>query len=467
VIGKAQSAENNVRLLIWITLAIITLQVAALIAAQTYLFGDGVVYLYSVLDTSRPITWAFSRQFANLVTQMPVAFAIQSGVRDVGVLSYLLGAGLYLPLVVSLAFCAWIARDRLELMLFPLLSAAAVSSSSDFFIISESSVLIVFFWPALFLLSLRREWAVGDFVLAWMFAIPTLLCYESMAFFGPVLTGVALWRAGEALRAGDQPRAIGFVALAVYFAAGVLIAAWWIVHPKVVNNFHGFLEATRFYRDSQGHVHWLGLLSLLSLVLVGASFLFRSWPKLFGSVAIVAFAIMCGIAALAPVLWPSSLSPVLHARARVLNAYIPPLLGVAFLLALRNPPSYQRWKYAFLVVAILAAAQGVWHVLAAQRWAAYLNTFRAEVATREGLVPFEQSVLSHELVNGYPVAALTSRWTMPTMSIMMSPGGRVQAMIQNPDPESWQPFRPEHPEKLPDLRRYGITYDAYALALKR
>lgn len=245
-----------------------------------------------------------------------------------------------------------------------------------------------------------------------------------------------------------------------------MIAAWWIIHPKVVPNFQSFLEATRFYREPHGRVHWLGLLSLLALVLTGALLLFRTWPKLLGWAAIVAFAIACAVAALAPVLWPSSWAPVLHARTRVLNAYIPPLLGLAFLLTLRNPPPRQRWRFAFLVVTILAAAQGVWHVLAAKQWADYLETFRAEVASREGLVSFEQSVLSHEFVDGHPMAAMNTSWTLPTLSILMSPGGRVQAMIRNKDPEHWQPFRPEHPEKLPDLSRYGITFDAYAAALK-
>lgn len=465
--GKEQSVENSVRILLWISLAIITLQAAVLIAAQVHLFGDGSAYLYWLLGKRRPLAFAFSRQFATLVTELPVAIGMRLGIRDLGVLSRLFGAGLYLPLVVSLGLCLWIARDRVELMLFPLVSAVAVSSNSDIFIISESSILIVFFWPLLFLLSLRRDWSRRDFALAWLLALPTLLCYESMVFFGPILIFLATRCAREMRRAGCRSGARGFVALALYFAAGVVVAAWWIVHPKVPDNFQSFLEATRFYREPGGPVHWLGLLSLLALGLIGASLLIRGWPALLSWVVIVVFAVACGVAALAPVLWPSSFAPVLHSRARVLNAYLPPLLGLAFLLAWRKPRPRQRWMYAFAIVTILAAAQGLWHVLAARRWADYLDTFRAEVATREGLVPFEESVLSREFVDGHLVAAMNTLWTMPTLSILMSPHGRVQAMIRNPDPEHWQPFRPEHPEVLPDLTRYGITFDAYETALKQ
>src|SRR6185295_15353915 len=94
------------------------------------------------------------------------------------------------------------------------------------------------------------------------------------------------------------------------------------------------------------------------------------------------------------------------------------------------------------------------------------DTFRREVATHEGLVPFEQSVLSQRFVGGRPVSVMNTTWNMPAMSIILAPHGRVQAMIRNPDPEKWQPFRPEHPEKLPDFSRYGITFEAYAAALK-
>jgi hypothetical protein len=388
------------------------------------------------------------------------------GITDLAVLSRLLGAGLFLPLVVTLVLCLWIARDRKELMLFPLLSAAAISSNTDFFIISESNVLVVFFWPLLFLITLRREWTTGICLLGLTLAVPTLLSYESMVFFGPVLLGVAIWRARERYRAADVGAAGVLVALCIYFSLGIVIGAWFIIHPRAVPNFQSFLEATRFYRDGGGNIHWLGLLSLLAVVLVAASVV-RRWPRGSGLVVLVFFAVACGVAALAPALWPSSFAPDLHKRARILNAYVPPLLGLGFLVARRKPLPAERWKYALALATILASAQVIWHAIGAKYFADYLDTFRREVATREGLVPFEQSVLSQKFVAGRPVAAMNTLWTMPPVSILLSPHGRVQAMVRNPDPEHWQAFRPEHPEKLPDLSRYGITFDAYTAALER
>ena len=455
-----------VKFMLWATVGMITVQVILMIAAQAHLFGDGSAYLYWLLGSRRPLEIAFSRNFANIVTELPVVLALRAGVTDIGIVSSLLGAGLYLPLIVSLGLCLWIARESPELVLFPLISATTVSSNTDFFIISESNVLVVVFWPLLFLLTLTREWSRGTFALACILAGPTLLCYESMVFFGPLLLGLTVWRALEMHRAGDRAGTLGFVALALYFVAGIAIAARSILNPRDERNLQLFLDSTRFYRDAQGHLHWLGILSFVALVVIAGSLLLRRWPAVVSRAIIVPFAVACAVAAIAPALWPSSVAPILHSRARVLNAYLPPLLGVVYLLAWRRPPPLQRWRYGFIIVAVLAAAQLTWHALAARMWANYLDIYRAEVASRVGLVPYEASVLSRESVGGHPVAVMNTTWTMPTMSILMSPGGRVRAMIRSPLPQEWQPFYPERIERLPDLSRYGITFDEYIAAVR-
>jgi hypothetical protein len=444
----------------------ITVQVILMIAAHVHLYGDGSAYLYWLLGSRRPLEIAFSRNFANIVTQLPAVLALRAGVTDIGMVSSLLGAGLYLPVIASLVLCLWIARERPELVLFPLLSATTATSNTDFFIISESNVLVVLFWPLLLMLTLRREWSRGSFTLTCILAVPTLLCYESMVFFGPLLFGLAVWRALEMRRAGDRAGTLGFLALAFCFALGIAIAARSILHPRDERNLQLFLDSTRFYREAQGNFHWLGILSFVALVVIAGSLLLRKWPAVVGWGVIVAFAVGCAVAAVAPALWPSSFAPILHSRARVLNAYLAPLLGVAFLLAWRRPPPLRRWRYAFIIVTVLATAQLTWHALATRMWANYLDIYRAEVASRAGLVPYEASVLSREYVDSHPVAVMNTTWTMPTMSILMSPGGGVRAMIRSPRPQEWQPFYPESIEGLPDLSRYGIRFDEYVAAVR-
>lgn len=458
---REPASDRAVKFMLWVTFGIVTVQAVLLIVEQVQLYGDGSAYLYWLLRSRRPLAFAANRRFANLVTEIPVVFALRAGLTDVGVASRLFGAGVYLPLIVSLGLCIWLARERLELMLFPLLSAVAVTSNTDFLIISESNVLVALFWPLLFLFTLRREWSGWTFALAFLLAGPTLLCYESMVFIGPILVALAVWRAAEMRRACDAMRARRFLFFAFYFAMGILVGAWWIMHPRDERNFRLFLQATRFYQDGLGHVHWLGILSFVGLLLTAAALLFRRWPKIVGWVLIAAFAVACAFAALAPAMWPSSFAPKLHARARVLNAYLAPLLGIAYLLAWRRPLRPERLRHAFAIVAILAAAQLVWHAGAARRWTQYLDAFRAEVATKHGIVPHQETVLSRQ-----PYNVIFTSWALPVMSILMAPDGRVQAMIQSPNPTEWQPVYPEKIESLPDLSRYGFSFDEYKSAVE-
>ena len=116
-------------------------------------------------------------------------------------------------------------------------------------------------------------------------------------------------------------------------------------------------------------------------------------------------------------------------------------------------------------MALLALAQLGWHAQAARYWAGYLDVFRREVATRHGLVPFDQSVLSRPEVGGRPLAAMNWGWTMPLMSVLLAPGGNVRSIVENPQRDHWQPFPPGDPDSLPDLSRVGIRFDAYRAAL--
>lgn len=447
--------------MLWVTFGIVTVQAVMLIVEQVQLYGDGSAYLYWLLRSRRPLSFAANRRFANLVTEIPVVLALRAGLTDVGVASRLFGAGVYLPLIVSLGLCIWLARERIELVLFPLLSAVAVTSNTDFLIISESNVLVALFWPLLFLFTLSREWSGRTFVLAFLLAGPTLLCYESMVFIGPILGGLALWRAAEMRRAGDWVRARWFLFFAFYFALGIVIGAWWIMQPRDERNLRLFLQATGFYQDGLGHVHWLGILSFVGLLLIAAALLVRRWPRIAGWTLIAAFAVVCAFAAVAPAIWSSSFAPKLHVRARVLNAYLAPLLGMAYLLAWRRPMRPERLRHAFAIVTILAGAQLVWHAGAARRWTQYLDAFRAEVAMRRGIVPHRETVLAQE-----PYNMIFTTWALPVMSILMSPGRRVQAMIQSPYPTEWQPVYPERIESLPDLSRYGFTFDEYKSAVE-
>jgi hypothetical protein len=445
-----------------IALTSLVLQAVVLVVSQSHLFADGAFYLYSILTTEAPLGPDFGRHFAHVVTQWPAVVGIQMGLADVDRLSYLLGVGLYLPALVGIACCAWIVRRNVEWVLFPLLAAAAVTSNSSFFVVSESHLLVALFWPLLFLLVFDRCWSWRAFAAAAVLALPTLRCYESMIFFGPVLAVTVGWRS---MTARNRLESVGFAVLASYFVAGTAIAAGGVLHPQLPENYSQFRNSLVFFRDHLGHWHWLGLTSMPAAAAVSLSLAtglkHRGWLALM----LVMIGGAAVIAALVPVYHPMSVAPLLHYRARILNAYVPPLLALVLFVTLRRRPPGETWRFAFSLVAVLTIAQLTWHVLAVREWRNYRRLFRYEVANNRGLVPFDRSRLSNTSVHGHPIAAMNWDWTMPTVSIFLAPRGEVRALIDNPPKGYWQPFSPSEREQLPNLARYGINFDQYVAAI--
>lgn len=441
---------------------LLVVQTVVLVVVQAHMYADGVFYLYWVLDTGWPLDVDFGRHFAHLATQWPTALAIQAGVNDIPTLSRILGLGLYLPSLAGIACCAWVAGDRRELLLFPLLTAAGVTANSTFFVVSESHLLVAVFWPLLFLLTLREDWGRGTFAIAATLAFPTLRSYESMALLGPFLAGSAAWRAWRAPRSTER---LLFATLALYFCAGIAVAGYFILNPRVPGNYESFLGSLRFYRDHLGHVNVLGVISVSGVVLCAGVLLLGAPTRRWARAMLAVFGV-AGLTSVAlPLLRPSSLAPLLQYHARVLNVYLPPILALVFFVGLARSPRPRAWTFALALTAILSLAQTGWHVVAARAWAHYLEVFREEVAAGRGLVPYAQSTLSRESVDGYPIATMNWEWTMPTMSIVLAPEGRVRALIDNPSRKYWQPFEAANPAELPKFSRYGVRYDEYVAAL--
>ena len=56
-------------------------------------------------------------------------------------------------------------------------------------------------------------------------------------------------------------------------------------------------------------------------------------------------------------------------------------------------------------------------------------------------------------------------WTSPELSIVLSPGGNVRTMINDPASRAWQPFNPAVAAELPSSSLYSTR--EYKAALER
>ena len=212
------------------------------------------------------------------------------------------------------------------------------------------------------------------------------------------------------------------------------------------------------------NLHYSAILSTIAMLLLGINFLksekaeqllrFLTWGFAVGCLAVLAFLAM----------FPTFMEVGLHYKARTINALFPIIIVIA-MAAMRFKYillDEKRWRRAVAIVTTLGIFQCCWHTLATQQWAGYLDVFREEVSSRKGFIAFEDSVLAYRNIQRQIIAGMNWTWSLPLMSIVLAPQGRVQAIIGNQDPRwSSHPFDPREAKELPDLSRYGVSYTEY------
>ena len=449
-----------------VAIALLCLGVYLLLAitGRTVLFADGAFYLTWILEHQRPMDFDSGRHFAHLVTQVPAVLALRLGVSDLKLLTGLFALGLWVPFAIGFWICRRAAGLRQELVLFPLVSFFAVTANSSFVIVSESHLVVSLFWALLLVLAVPRPWSGWWLALAVGLGLPLLRSYESMVLLGPILAIAASWRAAVT---HSRSLRLGAAAVAVWCLAGTTVAAYWTLFPRVPFNRQAFTGALLPLRDHLGHMHGFILLSLSALVLMGIAAV-RGRARVL-TLGIAVFLLAAIALSLQPLLRPATVAPLLHYHARTLNLSLTLALTAAFAFTLRwgcNVPLV-RWAHASSVLLILAAAQTTWFAFATWHWIGYFSLVRREVSSASGLRAFEETRLGQPLVDGHPAATMNWGWTMPTLSILVAPGGVVRAIIANPLAErGWQPFDPRNPDSLPRLQHYGVDYGAYLAALR-
>lgn len=450
------------RYLLAIAIGLYVIHLVYAIGSFRALYADGVYFLVNMMERRSFMHWGTSRLFGQSLAELPVVIALKLGLTHVRTLLYVHGLSVFGLYPLSLLLCYWGVRDQAWYLLFPLLGLFGGALNAEFDIITDSHRFVCFFWP-LFLLMIFRRGVIAA-VLIGICAIPTLLTYESMLFFGPLLAAVAFWRS----RAAHSRRIRWLWYLLIgWFLAGTMIALQYTLHPDSPSNRMNFLYSLLFFFKPPD-VHYPGLLSVAVVAMVALLFLgkLRAWESL--SVRMVfGWGGLCLVIALLPLFAPTTLALYLQHEARVLNLYLP--FGFALLLwaihCQRLTIPALVWRRAFLLVAVLGIMQSIWHLGATYQWARYLQIFRQELQHSSGIVPFERSALAQLDTPRYRSSrTMNWYWTMPLMSIILAQDGQVHAIIENPVQfkTRWEPFDPHVPEQLPQLSRYGITYNIHA-----
>ncbi|MFO1059191.1 MAG: hypothetical protein U1E53_19770 [Dongiaceae bacterium] len=466
---QGAAAAVGALLLVRIGYAILSLQALA---------GDGAAVLPRSLLAHGVSNLDPNRIVADALLQWPMVLAARLGVTDFRLLACLLGAGYYYLAPLSLALCWWLVpSDRRQLLLFPLLSLLIGWMGSSFYGLHQANAAALLFWPVLLALLLRPAQRRRDAALLLALALPMIGLYDTVVVLGPLLAGVAGWRW---LRQPEARQRWVWAVLVAWFVAAAAIALFFIIEPRNPSNRAGFIRGLltgAFLWDRRYEaLNWPLALGLgAALLLAEAAWrpaLFRGRERLW----LAPFGAIAAYAALAPLLDPARFTAAPHFAARSISGLLPAALGLLLLAAAARDwrPGADWLRLARPLLTITAVAQLAWHICATAQWAGYLDVFRTALASGRGLVPFETTPLAADRIGLQVLRRQGFGWTTAWLSLDLAPGGRVSAIIDNPDHHAAGSFAPARPSPMFDPARAdglpplpGLDYTEYLAALPR
>jgi len=451
-------------LVCWIILAAAALAGVHAALEWRFLYSDGAYYLQRILEQEGFPFIEPSRRWTHLLQQLPTVVAIWSGVDSIPALIVCYGLTCYLlPLVlVGLCFLALPASKK-AFVFFPLLHYLAGTTSATFVGMLEGPLAAAYFWLLLYLLLFRTGWS--SWALLASLALPAVCLHEVMVLLAPVLAVAAGWRARHERHRGAAALS---ALLALWFLVVAAVQAYHVVHPRDPGNRSDFFQEfvqLRWLITMSGRVNVPAFLGLLASVVVvaachpGHAGREARWAKIRGAL-VAGFAVVAVGSGVATVVAQRLVVPAMQFAARNHPALISLPLALWAMRSALRPSATVPWqrRQVIAVTCVLAATVLLWHVVATHRWSAYVADFRSIQASSRGLVPWVDACRSLPGNRRNNFVNMSWPWTNPSMSFLLSPGGRVTTVIANPDRGAPPvPFDPAQVRALPRSRFFDSS----------
>jgi hypothetical protein len=384
-----------------------------------HLSADGINYFRMVLDTADFTAIAWSREFANYLTQSGLVLAAKSGLNDIPTLISIFAAGIYLPYVLSFGFCLWALRgDNKTLLIFPLSSMVAVNLSSDYILAGEHHVMVLLSWPILFFL-LRRQpftWADGF----WASVLLILFCrtYETATI--PALIYAVGFSFRYRLSDGKQEKFINGFCLALSIAV-LMIGLENAINARDPANRSSFVDGVGAALENRE-----AIVAATFILLFTSGLLWRSsWLAWLATIPVLIYTYVVFSA-------DHGVSAYVSFSSRTLSLTLLPLLLTITIAS---------WYYGIDVnnrynLGIFAAFILIM-VIGNVRFSSDWSTFRQDaidlLKDKQGFIPIEHT---HLRDNPYRWS-----WNNSQLSLVWS-RECARAILLNPQGISWEPFNP-------------------------
>jgi hypothetical protein len=421
------------------------------------LYGDGPDIFVRMAHAGTFVFFEPARYATQFVQQLPTVLAMKWGMTDLIGLTMLYSLSMeLLPILFTAGCYALLPRGEKALFIFPLIHYLAGAEAAAFEPLVEGPAVTAYFWFLLFLIVFRAKDSVTQ-LMTCAAAVPAVFSHEVMVFLAPVLAIASMLRARAETIARSR---VMFRLLAAWFGIVTAAQLGFTLFPASPENRAYFIAsslAMRFVAAPLEGVNVPMVLGMLALVLLAALLgmegrAAKTWWHRVSWFLIVAFGAICLGAVAATTMTAYFFAPHLQFYARNYSAVLSlPLAGI--LLAYGARPKTRFLATRPTIVALLtclALGQFGWHVVALGRWTDFLDHFRSVLTSHRGIVTLREA----EESGLRPIAFL---WAYPSLSIVLSPGGKVASMISPSEYGRYRPFDPANPQALPRSKLFDTS----------
>ena len=395
-----------------------------------HLSGDGVHLFTIILDSSDFTHIAWSRQFADYLTEWPLVLAVNLGINDIPILIKVFALGIYLPYLISFGICIYALRNEKKvLLLFFLTSIVAIDLASDYILTGPHHVVANISWPIILILLRRNALTRVDGFLLWVLLILFSRLYETAiipAFIYSVMSFVRLYYH----RQKEQKIIIGGALLLCFLASA--ISLYFIISPRDPANRASFIRGIiAVLRNPDA------LWAASFILIYGIGLLLKKRILIMSAVSpLVVYAFV-------NLVLNQSVTADVSFSSRTLSVTLLPILLAGAILVWYSKRELDRTGMLVFVVFISVMVAG--NLYNAKNW----NNFRHEmihlVKTHQGYIPIEETELKD---NPYRWS-----WNNPELGLVWS-APCVKAILLNQHDVHWEPFNPRETLVLKNYLQY-------------
>lgn len=421
------------------------------------LFWDGAAFLVEIIDRNW-FHWVFypARAHVMWLTQLPVVVALKLGVTDTRILAIAYSAGLF-GLPTALYHVALRrARDDAVVMAVVLAAIAVVYLSTSFFIAGEYNVAFAIAVAVMAIVLTGKGLSRADTVLLLFLGWLAFRSYEAMAYLGPLLAAVIVWRIRTTAPAGPVPprHLVGYLAAMLFVGASavsiVTITEYWrhdyFMRVRVAT--FDFWQNLQFVLAA-GSLAIFAVIAFIRPVWLGGGALFG---LLWAGAALLAVSPWLRHLDEMTLLYP----PSHHIARTAAGALLAAMLAGLWLFKVweRGPPLFvalrQRVVGRRLVAGLFALMIGatVPDIALTRLWTQYIDTFRALIVGHPGVVDPRAAQLYE-----WPDKLFRQDWSYAALSLLLRSGPSDGLVLPRQDYTEPRPFDPAC--GLPQLKGYS------------